>query len=235
MEPGKLIKTIAFGFLPLIVFIAADNFFSDIYGQKLGLKYSLISALITGVILFLVTLIKNKKPDYMLLFDTGLILLFGAISFFSGNEIFFKLKPAFVQFILVIMLAVIGFLSPKLLFILLGRFSNNLKIENHQIKLMQSMCKGMFLVFFFHTSLIIYSAFYMSKEAWGFISGGLFYILMGLYFALIFIKNKILQHKIKKNHTSEELIELKDSKGRSMGKYPASAIKRNKHIFKNQT
>jgi len=52
-----------------------------------------------------------------------------------------------------------------------------------------------FILFFLvsvHVILIVYSAYFMSNEAWAFISGGLFSILFGVFFLfqIIYMKRK---------------------------------------------
>jgi len=57
--------------------------------------------------------------------------------------------------------------------------------------MMQRSAMGLFFIFLIHTVLIIYAAFNLSREAWAFISGGLFYILAGGYFVVMFITGRI--------------------------------------------
>jgi len=72
------------------------------------------------------------------------------------------------------------------------------KISPEQQKAMLRNIRVMFWLFFAHTCLVFYSAFFMSKEAWVFISGGLFYILFGVYFLYMMTKNIIARKKYKK-------------------------------------
>ena len=85
----------------------------------------------------------------------------------------------------------------------------------------------MFFIFTLHTALVFYSAFYMSKEAWAFISGGLFYILFGVYALFEFVKVKIKNNKLK----SEEWVPLVDEKGMVIGKAPRSVVHKDKSLL----
>jgi isopentenyldiphosphate isomerase len=62
----------------------------------------------------------------------------------------------------------------------------------------------------------------MSKEAWLFISGGLFYIVFGIYFVFEFLKNKIGKKKVDKAYEDEEWLPIVDEDGKIVGKAPRS-------------
>ena len=68
-------------------------------------------------------------------------------------------------------------------------------MNDTQLAQMRKSMKAMFFLFTLHTILVFYAAFEMSKEAWAFISGGLFYILFGVYFLFELVK----QHFKKKS------------------------------------
>jgi intracellular septation protein A len=229
-----LAKNLLLGFLPLLFFIAADHFFSARFGQEQGLKYALIAAVVFGILQALFIYFKARRFDSIVLFDTGLIVALGAVSYFSGKDIFFKLKPALVEFIMVIILAIVSFVTPKLLLMMMGRFTKGMEITDIHLKMMQRTAMGMFFIFLLHTLLIVYSAFYMSREAWAFISGGLFYILAGAYFAVVFISGRIKRKRLLKQYNGDPLVELKDEKGRSMGRMPLSVLKENPRVFKRR-
>ncbi len=231
MDMRTLIKNIALSFIPLFIFIAADEFFGRRFGETTGTRYALITAIVIGIGQAIYILLKEKRLDKMVLLDTGLIILLGGISIFSGNDLFFKLKPAFVEFIMVIFLGIVAFLNPGLLIAMTGRLMQGVEINDYQIKMMQRSAIGMFALFFLHTGLIIYSAFYMSKEAWAFISGGLFYILTGLYFLYMFIAGKIRKQKMLRQYYGGATVELKDKKGRSLGVIPEDIIRKNPSVF----
>jgi isopentenyldiphosphate isomerase len=74
----------------------------------------------------------------------------------------------------------------------------------------------MFYIFLVHTALVFYSAFYLSKEAWAFISGGLFYLLFGLYFLIEFARLKFFKPKIKEEEV--EWLPVVDDQGKILGK-----------------
>ncbi|MBN2520815.1 MAG: NUDIX domain-containing protein [Bacteroidales bacterium] len=79
-----------------------------------------------------------------------------------------------------------------------------------------------------HIALIIYSSYYLSDEAWAFISGGLFYILFIGYFIYEYSKNKLKNLKYRK----EEWLPIVNEKGELIGKKPRSLChhKKNKPL-----
>ncbi|MCK4664936.1 MAG: NUDIX domain-containing protein [Bacteroidales bacterium] len=67
----------------------------------------------------------------------------------------------------------------------------------------------------------------MSKEAWVFISGGLFYIIFGVYFIYELIYKKIKNLKYK----DEEWLPIVDENGNVKGKAPRSLCHKNKKLL----
>ncbi|MDP4291902.1 MAG: septation protein IspZ, partial [Bacteroidota bacterium] len=199
------------GLLPLVIFILADG----IWGTTIGL----IVALVLGVTEFFYVWWKQKKIDKFILADTGLLILLGSVSLISDNELFFKLKPALLQVIFLVIIGIAAFGNPTFLIKMGGRYFGEMGTLNRQgEEIMQKMLRRIFVLITLHTGLVVYSAFYMSKAAWGFISGGLFYILIGIYFA-----SELLSKKLKKKTESvEEWFPLVDPEGHVIGQAPRS-------------
>lgn len=205
MDFRALLKNLLIGFLPLLIFIAADHAFSARFGAERGLKYALITAICFGALQAIFIYIKEKRFDTLVLSDTLLIVGLGAVSLISGKDIFFKLKPALVELILVIILGIVAFVSPRLFLVMMGRFTKGMEITDLHLKMMQRMAMGMFFIFLAHTVMIVYAAFYLTRDAWAFISGGLFYILAGGYFLFIFISGRLKRRKLIKQYTENPL------------------------------
>lgn len=94
-----------------------------------------------------------------------------------------------------------------------AHYFKGFEINKEQEKLFRRNIKTMFYLFAAHTLLVFYSAFFMSKQAWAFISGGLFYILFAVFFIVELLKNIILRRKFKK----EELLSEIDAEGKLIG------------------
>jgi len=205
----QLLKKFLPGLLPLIVFIVVD----EIWGTTPGL----IVAVCFGIAQLLFTYIKDKVFDKFTLFDTLLIVILGAVSYILDNDIFFKLKPALIGVILCIVLGISAFSKLNIFALMSKRYFDGLNINEEQLKQFNRSLKILFFIFLFHTLLVFYSAFYMSKEAWAFISTILFYLLFGAYFVYELLKNKIKNRK----YNNEEWLPLVDEKGKILGKAPA--------------
>jgi len=214
MNKLALLKSLAPGFLPLIIFIVADS----IWGTKIGL----IVAVGVGILQFLVSYIREKIIDKFILLDLGLIVTLGLISLLLDNDIFFKLKPALIEFIFCIILGV-SVLSPVNVMLLLSkRYLKNVELDRAQVKQLNTSLKVLFVIFLMHTFLIVYSAIFLSKQAWAFISGGLFYIIFGIYFIFELLKNRIKQKKWTDKYKDEEWFDIVDEEGKVRGKAPRS-------------
>ena len=206
----SFLKKLLPGLIPLFIFILAD----EIWGTKVGLYVALCS----GVAEFLFYFIKDKVFDKFILLDTGLLLLMGAVSIVLENDLFFKIKPALIEGIL---LSVIGFSlwGPKnLLMVMSQRYMGEFHFDSEQEKTLRYNMLVMFWITAVHIILVLLSALYLSKEAWLFISGGLFYIIFAVYFALLWLKNIIRNRRFKQ----EEWFPIVNTDGRIIGKVPRS-------------
>lgn len=198
--------------LPILIFIAAD----EIWGTKVGLMV----AISTGLIELVYTYFKEKRFDRFILFDTGLLVAMGGISLLLENDIFFKLKPAFINLIFCIVLGLSAFSGKNLMLLYSQRYFKGLTLGEEQQSAMQKMIRIMFWFMSGYTVLVTYSAFFMTKEAWAFISGGLFYIL----FAVIFVWQIVSNRFKNKQLAEEEWLPLVDEEGKITGSAPRSAV-----------
>jgi len=203
----NLFKKLLPGLLPIFVFILVDEFWSTEAG--------LVVAVVFGVGQLGYVFIREKRFDRFVFFDTALLVALGGISIALNDEIFFKLKPALINLIFCAVLGFSAFSSKNLLMIYTQRYMGDMKMPAGAEKAMQQTMKILFWMMLAYTLLIVYSAFYMSKEAWAFISGGLLYVLFGLFFAWQFISTKL---KSKSPHKDEEWVPLVDKQGKILGR-----------------
>lgn len=206
----SLLKKLLPGILPLLIFILAD----EIWGTRVGL----IVALGFGVGELFFYWIKDKKIDRFILLDTSLLLILGVISIALENDLFFKIKPALIELIL---LAIIAFSlwGPKNLIMAMSqRYTGELKLDTGQEKMMRLNMKVMFWITALHILLVLYSAKQMSDEAWAFISGGLFYIVFAAWFAGVWAAGRLKMLK----HRNEEWFPIVNEDGAVTGRAPRS-------------
>ncbi len=212
MNQVQLLKRLLPGFIPLFIFIAAD----EIWGTKVGL----IVAVATGLAELAIIGFREKRFDRFTLFDTLLIVILGLISILLENDIFFKLKPGIIELILLSMLGISGFSSVNLIGIMGQKYLKEIQISDVQLNLMKKNFRILFIVFLFHTVLVFYSAFYLSDKAWAFISGVLFYLLFGGVILFQVIRKRFLAGK--SGH--EEWLPMVDESGKITGQAPRSVF-----------
>jgi len=206
----NLFKKLLPGLLPIFVFILVDEFWSTEAG--------LVVAVVFGVGQLGYVFIREKRFDRFVFFDTALLLALGGISIALNDEIFFKLKPALINLIFCAVLGFSAFSSKNLLMIYTQRYMGDMQMPPGAEKAMQKTMKLLFWMMLVYTLLIVYSAFYMSKEAWAFISGGLLYVLFGLFFAWQFISAKLKAKATSLNRSNEEWVPLVDEQGKILGR-----------------
>jgi isopentenyldiphosphate isomerase/intracellular septation protein A len=223
MNKNEILKNFALGFIPLFIFILAD----EIWGTEIGL----IVAIISGILQMLITYFIQRRFDKMIAFDTALIILLGGISIAFENDLFFKLKPALVEAIMLVLFGVHAFSDKPLLLMMGKRYMGDVEFQPQQLAMMKNMSRLLFVIILIHTGLIIYSAFYLSKEMWAFISGGLFYILFALVFVGQWIYLKFIKKPVLQNIQTEEWVDIVREDGTVIGNAPRSAVHGNPDLL----
>ncbi len=219
MNKADLLKKMLPGFLPLIVFIVVDEF--------LGTKAGILFALGFGLIELAFIYFKEKRIEKFVIIDTAFLVVFGGISILLDNDIFFKLKPALIELLFCLLIGISAFSANNIMMKMGQRYMKGVEMNQAMKIQFKRSLKIIFLLFSVHVLLIIYSAYFMSKEAWIFISGGLFYIMFGVYFTAEFIRNKLKNRKYK----NEEWLPLVDEEGKVTGKAPRSVCHQNKKLL----
>ena len=214
-----LLKNFTIGFLPLLIFIIADELF--------GLTIGLVVAISFGIFEAGFTYLRKKSIDKFILFDTGLIIALGLLSLLLQNEIFFKIKPGLIGIILVLLLGITSYSKNPILIKMSGRYMQGMELSDEQYGMMRKMMRRLFFIFGLHTLLVFYSAFYMSKEAWAFISGGMFYLLIGGMAFFEFLKTLFQRRRLQQKLSQEEWFDIVNPVGKVVGKAPRSAVHRN--------
>lgn len=227
MQRNELIKNFAIGFIPIFVFIVADEFF--------GTEIGLLVAIAVGIGYLIYYLLRYRRLEKFILFDTALIIVLGGISLLLHDEIFFKLKPALLELVMVILLGIHAFSSKPIMLMMSQRYLGEMELGAEQVRMLNRLSRVLFFVFLGHTLLIVYSAYYWSKEAWAFVSGGLFYIIFGmilagqwLYFQLT--KAKKIRPSIK-TAKNQEWFDLLNEQGKIIGRAPRSAVHGNPQLI----
>jgi isopentenyldiphosphate isomerase len=137
------------------------------------------------------------------------------------------LKPALIESILCVILGVSVFSSLDIVGTMTRKYMKGVEMNKLQEALFRRNLRNLFYLVMGHTALVFYSAFFMGKEAWAFISGGLFYLLFAIYFVFEYFKNrKSARNGESENPVSfsenEEWLPIVHDDGKIIGKAPRS-------------
>ncbi len=182
MNKFDIFKKMLPGLLPIIIYIAADEYF----GTEIGITV----ALIFGLAELLYFYLKEHRIDKFIIIDTALLIALGGISIILDDARFFKLKPALIELIFSIILGVSVFSENNIILSMSKRYMKDVTLNEQAERKMKQNIKVMFWIFILHAGLIIYAAYFMSDKAWGFISTALLYIILAGYFVFEFIRIK---------------------------------------------
>ncbi|MEI6091903.1 MAG: NUDIX domain-containing protein [bacterium] len=209
-----ILKQLLPGIIPLLVYIIADAIFGELWGMIIAAGLSVVE--------FAVIYFRSKVADKFVLFDLALVAIFGGISIISNNPIFFKLKPAIIEFTMAAFLGIALFVNISLLTKFIYRYFPTLKLSELQMEQMRKSIKWLFWIICFHIGTIVYSAYFLPKEIWAFISSIGLYILFGIWFCFELLNKKMKQRKYGKLYEGEEWFDLVDNAGNKIGEAPRS-------------
>ncbi len=174
MNALSLLKSLASGFIPLLVYIGAELIFGETVGLLAGLGM--------GILEFAISLAREKKADLFIAADTLLLASAGLLSLLLRNQLFFRLKPALIEALLAIALAALLLLPGEVLRRYMGHQVKGLNLDESAMPALRRSLAMLVAVLAIHAALTAWAAFAASTALWGFVSGGLLYIMLGLAF-----------------------------------------------------
>jgi intracellular septation protein len=125
-----------FEFFPLIVF------FVVYYKSDKDLYLSITAVIIATLISLVALYIKERKISTMMLVSTVILIVFGGLSIFLKNDIFFKMKPTIINALFAIILICSTFLNKPVLKLLLN---SSMKLTDQGWSLMNKLWSGFFI------------------------------------------------------------------------------------------
>jgi isopentenyldiphosphate isomerase/intracellular septation protein A len=210
MSPVPLLRALLPGLAPLIVFVAADALFGETVGLLVGIG--------VGIGEFLYSLFREKRADPFIAVDTLLIAAMGLLSILLHDQLFFKLKPAAIELILLAGLCALVLLPPAYLKLYVGRQLRGVSIPDAALPAMRRSLVLMLGALTAHIALTVYAALAMSTAAWGFISGGLLYLLFAAVVLWQFASAALARRRLRAGaENGEELLPLVDESGKVLG------------------
>ncbi len=181
----QIAKPLLLSLLPILVFVLAE----ELYGTVAGLWAALVFSAGEGVYIY----VREKRFDKFILFDIGLVSLFGGISLISDSPLFFKLKPAVLEAAIAAVVAVSLWGPLQIIQGMMKRQMNraSLSVDFDHPEIRKSL-SSMFFLLLLHVFLTVAAALWASSEVWGFVSGFLLYIMV---FVLLFGKFMVMKVK----------------------------------------
>ena len=125
-----------FEFFPLIVF------FVVYYKSDKHLYLSITTVIIATLISLVALYIKERKISTMMLVSTVILIVFGGLSIFLKNDIFFKMKPTIINALFAIILIGSTFFNKPVLKLLLN---SSMKLTDQGWSLMNKLWSGFFI------------------------------------------------------------------------------------------
>jgi len=125
-----------FEFFPLIVF------FVVYYKSDKDLYLSITAVIIATLVSLVALYIKERKISTMMLVSTVILIVFGGLSIFLKNDIFFKMKPTIINALFAIILIGSTFFNKPVLKMLLN---SSMKLTDQGWSLMNKLWSGFFI------------------------------------------------------------------------------------------
>jgi len=125
-----------FEFFPLIVFFAVY------YKSDKDLYISIAAVIIATLISLIALYVKERKISTMMLVSTVILVIFGGLSLFFKNEIFFKMKPTIINALFAIVLIISTYLNKPILKMMLN---SSIKLQDQGWSMLNKMWTGYFI------------------------------------------------------------------------------------------
>ena len=217
MDLKTLLRALLPGLAPVLVFVLAEA----IYGEFVGL----VIGIAVGIGEFLYSLVRNHKADPFVAADTVLLAAAGALSLLLKDEIFYKMKPAVVEAVMGIGLGSLLLLPPSVMKGYISSQIRGVQISDAALPGMKRSLTAMVAVLGLHIGLTVWSALALPTAAWGFISGGLLYVLFGFVVLVQFIavrRTARLARTAGRAGPGEPMLPVLDAEGHVVEVLPAS-------------
>jgi intracellular septation protein A len=157
--------------LPLLAFLVVDAFVTDV-------RISIAVAIAFAVVQLLVTWARARRFDWFVVLDVVLIAGLGGLSIALEDEFFFKLKPAIIEGVSVVVMLALVFAPARFLLAYLGRMVPNGSLGPEAVGMMKQLLWLMCACTVVHIALVLYTAVAATKETWAFVSGPGFYLCL---------------------------------------------------------
>lgn len=207
---SRHLKSLLPSVLLIAIYFIADEFFGPVVGSGI--------AILSGIVEFTYTRIKEKRYDRTILWMTLFFCLPGIIALFSPNSSVSRYQPAIIETGVCVLLGIFAFSRVDMTASLPAGYRKNIQLSEQQLKSMRRSLKALFFLVTAHVLLSYYALTFVSEPIAGFVSNYLLYILLGLFFASLFLRRRIMLKQMKK----EEWLPVVNEKGEVVGQAPRS-------------
>lgn len=204
------LKSLLPSLLLLAIYFIADEFLGPVAGA--------LAAILLGITEFIYTRMREKIYDRMILWTTLFFCIPGAVSLFTTDAVITRLQPAFIETGLCVLLGLFAFSQADLTSAFPAAYRKNMHLSGEQLKSMRHTLQLLCYLLGSHTLLSYIAIGFMPEPAADFISSTLLYLLLGVYFISLFVRNRIMLYKMKK----EEWLPIVNEKGEVTGQAPRS-------------
>jgi intracellular septation protein A len=166
MSPAILLTQL----LPLLVFLVVDAFVTDV-------RISILAAIVFAAGQLGLSWRRTRKIDWFVLLDVGLIVALGAVSILFEDELLFKLKPAILEGLAVLLLVALILAPDRFLLSYFGRLLPAGTLGTEALGRLRTMFVAMCLLVSLHAVAVIICALAASRRIWALVSGPGFYLV----------------------------------------------------------
>lgn len=195
------------------------------------MEVGLAVAVGTGLIELAVAWYREKKLEKFVLLDTLLLVALSGLSWLFEDEIFFKVKPAMIDLVLLALVSLSLFTRLDPLGAMTQRYLQGMELALEQKRLFRRNLLVMWWMVFVHTILVLLTAFFASKEVWAFVSTFLLFIMMGAFLGFELLKRRFFPSAPAVTSDAEEWLPVVDEEGRILGKASRSLCHRGSRIL----
>lgn len=207
---AKPFKQLFPSLLLIAVYFIADELFSPVF--------SVLFIFLLGITEFIYIRIREKENDKIVLWTTLFFCIPGLLPIYAPGSRITQLQPAIIESVLCLLVGVLSFSHINLTSILPASYRKTVQLDDNQQKAIKKMFRILFFIFCAHTLLAYIALLFFPETSASFITGPLLYIIIGIFFMTIFVRNQILRKKMKK----EEWLPLVNEKGEITGQAPRS-------------
>ena len=194
----------------IVAYFIADELFSPLF--------SVLFIILLGMAEFIYTRIRDKENDKIVLWTTLFFCIPGLLTLYAPDSPVTQLQPAIIESVLCLLLGVFAFSRMDLKSTLPANFRKTIQLDTTQQKAIKKTFKILFFIFCAHNLFAYIALLAFSESTASFITGPLLYIMIGIFFITLLIRNRILRKKMKQ----EEWLPLVNEKGEITGQAPRS-------------